>query len=71
MVERNMCNAVCEAAKPPSTVSISRPCGVVLSAHVSLSERKPAFATAFTFYQFTVCCCCNRAATGRASYARP
>jgi hypothetical protein len=35
---------LCEAAKPPSTVSISRPCRVVLSAHASLSERKPAFA---------------------------
>jgi hypothetical protein len=35
-------------AKPPSTVSMRRPCGVVVSAHVSLSERKPTleFATA-------------------------
>ena len=30
------------AAKPPSTVSIKRPCGVVVSAQVSFSERKPA-----------------------------
>src|SRR5215813_8426158 len=30
------------SAKPPRTVSISRPCAVVVSAHVSLSERKPA-----------------------------
>jgi hypothetical protein len=30
------------SARQPSTVSISRPCGVVVSAHVSLSDRKPA-----------------------------
>ena len=34
------------SAKPPSTVSMRRPCGVVVSAHVSLSERKPALAFA-------------------------
>ena len=31
------------SASPPSTVSMSRPCDVVVSAHVSPSERKPAF----------------------------
>ena len=31
-----------ERAKPPSTVSIRRPCGVVVSAQVSLSDLKPA-----------------------------
>jgi hypothetical protein len=30
------------SAKPPSTVSIKRPCAVVVSAHVSPSDRKPA-----------------------------
>src|SRR5438067_3623461 len=29
------------SASPPSTVSISRPCDVVVSAHVSPRERKP------------------------------
>jgi hypothetical protein len=28
--------------RPPRTVSISRPCGVVVSHHASLSDRKPA-----------------------------
>jgi len=31
------------SASPPSTVNISRPCDLVVSAHVSPSERKPAF----------------------------
>jgi len=30
------------SAKPPNTVNISRPCGLVVSAQVSFSERKPA-----------------------------
>jgi hypothetical protein len=30
------------SAKPPSTVSIRRPCGLVVSAQVSFNERKPA-----------------------------
>src|ERR1035441_662265 len=30
------------SANPPSTVTISRPCAVVVSAHASPSERKPA-----------------------------
>ena len=30
------------SARPPSTVSISRPCGVVVSAQVFSTERKPA-----------------------------
>ena len=30
------------SAKPPRTVSTSRPCGVVVSAHVSASDRNPA-----------------------------
>jgi hypothetical protein len=30
------------SARPPSTVSIKRPCGVVVTAHVSPSDRKPA-----------------------------
>ena len=32
-----------EPARPPRTVNINRPCGVVVSAHVSASERNPAF----------------------------
>jgi hypothetical protein len=35
-------NSRSNSARPPSTVSISRPCAVVVSAHVSCSERKPA-----------------------------
>jgi hypothetical protein len=31
-------------ANPPSTVSISRPCAVVVSAHVSPSDRNPALS---------------------------
>ena len=31
------------SARPPSTVSISRPCDVVVSAHASPSDRNPAF----------------------------
>ena len=34
------------SASPPSTVSINRPCGVVVSAHVSANERNPAPAFA-------------------------
>jgi hypothetical protein len=34
------------SAKPPSTVNISRPCGVVVSAHLSVSDLKPAPALA-------------------------
>ena len=36
------------SARPPNTVNISRPCGLVMSAQVSFSERKPAprFVTA-------------------------
>jgi hypothetical protein len=30
-------------AEPDATVSIKRPCAVVVSAHVSPSDRKPAF----------------------------
>jgi hypothetical protein len=30
------------SASPPSTVSIKRPCGVVVSAHASPSDRNPA-----------------------------
>src|SRR5262245_25247834 len=30
------------SAKPPSTVNISRPCGLVVSAQASLSDLKPA-----------------------------
>ncbi len=35
-------NSRSNSARPPSTVSIRRPWGVVVSAHVSPSERKPA-----------------------------
>jgi hypothetical protein len=31
------------SANPPSTVSINRPCDVLVSAHVSPSDLKPAF----------------------------
>jgi hypothetical protein len=34
--------AALKLGKPASTVSISLPCGVVLSAQASVSERKPA-----------------------------
>jgi hypothetical protein len=33
------------SARPPNTVSIKRPCAVMVSAHVSPSEQKPAFLT--------------------------
>jgi hypothetical protein len=35
-------NSRSNSARPPSTVSINRPYGVVVSAHVSARERKPA-----------------------------
>src|SRR5271168_4116877 len=35
-------NSRSNSASPPSTVSIKRPCAVVVSAHVSWSERNPA-----------------------------
>jgi hypothetical protein len=35
-------NSRSNSAKPPRTVSMSLPCGVVVSAQLSLSERKPA-----------------------------
>jgi hypothetical protein len=35
-------NSRSNSAKPPSTVSISRPCGVVVSAQASASDLKPA-----------------------------
>jgi hypothetical protein len=31
-----------DSARPPKTVSIKRPCGVVVSAHTSAKDRKPA-----------------------------
>jgi hypothetical protein len=36
------------SARPPSTVSMSRPCGVDVSAHASPSERKPALRSVMT-----------------------
>ena len=39
---RAMINARSNSAKPASTVTISFPCGVVVSAHVSASEQRPA-----------------------------
>ena len=49
------------SASPPSTVSISRPCDVVVSAHVSPSERKPAFLAVIAARVF------NRSRVDRAS----
>ena len=40
------------SASPPSTVSIKRPCGVVVSAHASPSERNPAPAFAIVSRMF-------------------
>jgi hypothetical protein len=40
------------SASPPNTVSISRPCAVVVSAHASLSDLKPAPALAITSRMF-------------------
>ena len=40
------------SASPPSTVSINRPCGVVVSAHASPSERNPAPAFAIVSRMF-------------------
>ena len=39
---RTLIRSRSNSASPPSTVSISRPCDVVVSAHVSLSDRNPA-----------------------------
>ena len=39
---RAQINSRSNSARPPSTISIKRPCAVVVSAHVSLSERNPA-----------------------------
>ena len=41
------------SAKPPRTVSITRPCDVVVSAQASLRERKPAPALATTSSTFS------------------
>jgi hypothetical protein len=49
------------SARPPSTVSISRPCDVVVSAHASPSERKPAFLPVIAASVF------NRSRVDRAS----
>jgi hypothetical protein len=35
------------SARPPSIVNVSRPCGGVVSAHASLSERKPGAALGY------------------------
>ena len=49
------------SASPPSTVSISRPCDVVVSAHASPSDRKPAFLPVMAARVF------NRSRVDRAS----
>jgi hypothetical protein len=49
------------SASPPSTVSISRPCEVVVSAHVSPKDRKPAFLAVIAARVF------NRSRVDRAS----
>src|SRR5580704_13956415 len=49
------------SARPPSTVNIKRPCDVVVSAHASPSERKPAFLPVIAASVF------NRSRVDRAS----
>jgi hypothetical protein len=49
------------SASPPSTVSIRRPCAVVVSDHASPSERKPAFLAVIAASVF------NRSRVNRAS----
>jgi hypothetical protein len=49
------------SARPPSTVSINRPCGVVVLAQVSPRERKPAFRSPIDARTF------NRSLVERAS----
>lgn len=40
------------SASPPNAVSMSRPCGIVVSAHVSARERKPACLPVITVSVF-------------------
>src|ERR1700719_961776 len=57
-------NSRSNSASPPSTVSIRRPWAVVVSAHVSLSERKPAPLPVIAASVF------NRSRVDRASRSR-